>query len=263
MCAMRSEWPEIGELVVATVKRIERHGAYVTLDEYDNKEGLLHISEISTSWVRNIRNHVRENQKTVLHIQRVDPAKNQIDLSLRRVTQDERRKKIEDFKKNRKAETLMKQAAGALKISVEDLYKKSGVKMLEHYDSLYAALEASAKHGMDVLVEAGLTKKASKVLAKIAQEKIIIKGVTIQGTIEAVSMSSEGLTFIKETLLGMKKVGAELDASVKLYSLGAPKYKVEVTADDYKQAEQVLDKIIQHSDDAWSKHDGKFSFTRE
>lgn len=260
---MKSEWPEIGELVVATVIRLEKHGAYVTLDEYGNKEGLLHISEISTSWVRNIRNHVRERSKIVLHIQRVDPEKNQIDLSLRRVTQDERRKKIEEFKKNRKAETLMRQAAEELKISEEDLYKKSGMKMLEKYDSLYTALETAAKQGMDVLLDTGLTKKVSKVLTKIAQEKIIIKGVTIQGTIEATSMSSNGLIFIKETLLAMKKFGAEHEALVKLYSLGAPKYKVEVTADDYKQAEQVLEKIIQNSDEAWSKHDGKFSFKRE
>ncbi|RJS86435.1 S1 RNA-binding domain-containing protein, partial [Candidatus Bathyarchaeota archaeon] len=49
----RPEWPEVGELVVATVRRIESYGAYVTLDEYDDKEGLLHISEISPSWVRN------------------------------------------------------------------------------------------------------------------------------------------------------------------------------------------------------------------
>jgi len=46
----RSEWPETGEMVVATVSRIESYGAYVTLDEYNNKEALLHISEISSRW---------------------------------------------------------------------------------------------------------------------------------------------------------------------------------------------------------------------
>ena len=77
-----SDWPEVGDLIVATVVRIVGHGAYVTLDEYDNKEGLLHISEISSSWVRNIRNHVRERQKVVLNVRRVDPSRKQIDLSL-------------------------------------------------------------------------------------------------------------------------------------------------------------------------------------
>ena len=98
----RQELPELGELLVATVVRIEGHGAYVTLDEYDDKEGLLHISEISSSWVRNIRNHVREGQKMVLQVRRVDPSRKHIDLSLRRVSGDERRKKMEGWKKAEK-----------------------------------------------------------------------------------------------------------------------------------------------------------------
>ena len=82
---MNESWPEVGDLVVATVQRIVGYGAYVTLDEYEDKEGLLHISEISSSWVRNIRNHVRERQKVVLQVLRVDAAHGQVDLSLRRV----------------------------------------------------------------------------------------------------------------------------------------------------------------------------------
>lgn len=263
MCSMRRDWPEEGEIVVATVVRIEGHGAYVTLDEYANKEGLLHISEISSSWVRNIRNHVRERQKVVLHILRVSPERNQIDLSLRRITQDERRKKIEDWKKNRKADTLMRSASGTLKVSEDDLYKKVGTKIVDHFGSLYLGLEAAAKNGMDVLVEAGVTKKASKVLAKVAHEKIVIKGVTIYGTMEVTSMASDGVEFIKETLLSTKKLAAEDDAVVDLISLGAPKYRIEVTAEDYKIAESVLGKVVKHAEDAWSDHDGKFAFTRD
>jgi translation initiation factor 2 subunit 1 len=260
---MRRDWPEEGEIIVATVKRIEGHGAYVTLDEYDNKEGLLHISEISSSWVRNIRNHVRERQKTVLHVLRVSPEKKQIDLSLRRITQDERRKKIEDWKKNRKAETLMRSAAESLKVSDEDLYKKVGSKIVDQYGSLYLGLEAAAKKGMDALVEAGVTKKASRVLAKIAQEKIVIKGVTIHGTIEASSMAPNGVEFIKDALLSTKDVAEEDDAIVGLTSLGAPKYRIEITAADYRVAEAVMNKVIKHVETAWSGHDGKFSYTRD
>jgi translation initiation factor 2 subunit 1 len=120
----RSEWPEVGELVVATVKNVTSYGAYVTLDEYSDKEGLLHISEISSRWVRNIRNHVREREKVVLNVLRVDSSRDQIDLSLRRVNRDERRKKLEDWKKNRKAETLLRAAASNLGTSLEDLYAK-------------------------------------------------------------------------------------------------------------------------------------------
>ncbi|NDF35780.1 MAG: S1 RNA-binding domain-containing protein, partial [Nitrosopumilaceae archaeon] len=39
------EFPEIGEIVLATIAKLMDHGAYVTLDEYDNIQGFLHVSE--------------------------------------------------------------------------------------------------------------------------------------------------------------------------------------------------------------------------
>ena len=258
----KPEWPEVGDLVVATVTRIVGHGAYVALDEHNGKEGLLHISEISSRWVRNIRNHVRERQKAVLQVQRVDPSKGQIDLSLRRVTQDDKRRKLEEWKKHRKAETLITAAAVKLKVEVDALYDKSGTKIVEHYGSLYDGLEAAAKSGAEALHEAGVTKKASKVLTAIAVDKIVVKGVTIQGELEITSMASRGIEDIKETLNEARKVAAEHDAEAKLYSLASPKYRIEITAEDYKKAENALDQVIQFATEAWESHDGNISFSR-
>lgn len=258
----KSEWPEVGDLVVATVVRVVGHGAYVVLDEHSGKEGLLHISEISSRWVRNIRNHVRERQKMVLQIQRVDPFKGQVDLSLRRVTQDDKRKKLEEWKKHRKAETLITAAAAKLKVDVNDFYAKTGIKIVEHYGSLYDGLEAAAKNGAEALHEAGVTKKASKVLAAIAVDKIVVKGVTIQGELEITSLAPRGIEDIKKTLNEAKKIAAEHDAEAKLYSIASPKYRIEVTAEDYKKAENALDKVVQFATEAWESHDGKISFSR-
>ena len=96
-----SEWflPEAGELVVGTIIRIMPYGAYAALDEYDGAEGLLHISEISSRWVKNIRDHVRERQKAVLKVLRVDREKRHIDLSLRRVNEREKREKLLAWKR--------------------------------------------------------------------------------------------------------------------------------------------------------------------
>ncbi len=258
----KSEWPEVGDLVVATVVRVVGHGAYVILDEHSGKEGLLHISEISSRWVRNIRNHVRERQKMVLQIQRVDPSKGQIDLSLRRVTQDDKRKKLEEWKKHRKAETLITAAAVKLKVDVNVFYAKTGTKIVEHYGSLYDGLEAAAKGGAEALHEAGVTKKASKVLAAIAVDKIVVKGVTIQGELEITSMAPRGIEDIKETLNEARKIAAEHDAEANLYSLASPKYRIEVKAEDYKKAENALDEVIKFATEAWESHDGKISFSR-
>ncbi|MCW4035884.1 MAG: translation initiation factor IF-2 subunit alpha [Candidatus Bathyarchaeota archaeon] len=258
----RLEWPEVGDLVVATVQRIAGHGAYVALDEYDGKEGLLHISEISSRWVRNIRNHVRERQKLVLQVLRVDPSREQVDLSLRRVTQDERRKKLEDWKKNRKAETILKGVAVGLNMSEAKLFEEAGAKLVEHHGSLYAGLEEAAKRGVEALRDAGVAARVAKALAEAAKEKIIVKGVMIQGVFEITSMEPNGVDEIRRTLLEAKTIAEELDTEANLYALGAPKYRIEVNAGDYRAAEAALDKIVESTTQAWAKHDGEISFSR-
>ena len=57
------EMPEQGEIVLATVTRVMDHGAYVTLDEYDDIQGFLHISEIAPGWIRAINRFVRNGDK--------------------------------------------------------------------------------------------------------------------------------------------------------------------------------------------------------
>ncbi|MFQ6052859.1 MAG: translation initiation factor IF-2 subunit alpha [Candidatus Bathyarchaeia archaeon] len=257
----KSEWPRVGDLVVTTVRRIMGHGAYVYLDEYD-REGLLHISEISSRWVRNIRNHVREGQKVVLQVLRVDPSRGHVDLSLRRVSKDERRKKMEEFKKNRKAETLLKSAAIAHQISEEEIYEKAGAKIVERYGSLYAGLEAAARDGVEALTVAGVPKRIAKTLTEIAREKIVVRGVTIQGVFELSSTDPRGVERIRETMLMAKEVGRENEVGVSIYTIGAPKYRVEVTAEDYRKAEAALEKMVTAVESSWSGQ-RRFSFARE
>ena len=45
------EMPEQGEIVLATVTKVMDHGAYVTLDEFGDIQGFLHISEIAPGWI--------------------------------------------------------------------------------------------------------------------------------------------------------------------------------------------------------------------
>ena len=52
------EIPEQGEIILATVTKVMDHGAYVTLDEYDDIQGFLHISEIAPGWIRSVNRFV-------------------------------------------------------------------------------------------------------------------------------------------------------------------------------------------------------------
>jgi len=62
MAERKPQWPEVGDLVIATIETVTDYGAYAKLDEYD-KRGLLHVSEISSSWIRNIHDFVFRREK--------------------------------------------------------------------------------------------------------------------------------------------------------------------------------------------------------
>ena len=92
--------PDLGEIVIVTVKEVTGHGAYVTLDEYDNLTAFLHISEIATGWIRNIERYVKAKQKTVLKVIRVNRIRSDR-LPLKQVTGEEKKAKVME-KKRRK-----------------------------------------------------------------------------------------------------------------------------------------------------------------
>ena len=88
-----SELPERGEIVIATVTKIMDHGAYVSLDEYDGLQGFLHVSEIAPGWIRSVSRYVKEGEKKVLLVKKVNPKRADIDLSLKQVSKDQKKEK--------------------------------------------------------------------------------------------------------------------------------------------------------------------------
>jgi len=256
----RAEWPEVGDLVIATVKTITDYGAYVTLDEYE-KEGLLHISEVSSSWVRNIRSFVREGQKVVLKVLRVNVEKKQVDLSLRRVTRSEKREKILTWKRERRAEILMRSASEKLHVPFEELYEKTGMLMEKEFGGIYDGLEKAAREGGDALSKVGVPQDVAAVLEEIAKEKIRMPLVKVRGILELSCPKPNGVTHIREALLSAQKI--KEPAKVHVYVVAPPKYRIEVLAEDYKEAERVLEKATEVAVKNITKAGGHGAFKRE
>ncbi|HDI07498.1 MAG TPA: translation initiation factor IF-2 subunit alpha [Candidatus Bathyarchaeota archaeon] len=257
----KPEWPEPGDLVIGTVKKVTEYGAYVMLDEY-GKEGLLHRSEVSSSWIRNIRNFVREGQKLVLKVLRVDPEKRHIDLSLRRVTKRERIEKILIWKQERKAEGLLKTTAEKLGIPPEEVYEKAGAVLEKEFGTVYSGLQKLAREDETMLLKIGVPKKIAAVLTELAKEKIRVPMVKIKGIFELECKKPDGVNQIRDALLTAKKAEAP-DAKIRLYTVAAPKYCIEVQAEDYKTAEAILRKAVDNVLKTITKAGGQGSFKRE
>jgi translation initiation factor 2 subunit 1 len=260
MAERKPEWPEVGDLVIATIETVTDYGAYAKLDEYD-KRGLLHVSEISSSWIRNIRDFVREGQKVVLKVLRVDLEKGHIDLSLRRVTKRERIEKVLSWKKERKAEALLRGVTEKVGLTHEEVYEKAG-KIIEDKYGLYEGFEKAAIEGPEALTEIGVEENLAKAFAQVAQERIHVKMVKVRGVLEIRCMKPNGVKIIKEAFNKAKSEKLK-DATVKFYVIAAPKYSVEASAENYKRAEDVLQNVAQNVVSNITKAGGQGTFRRE
>ena len=260
MAERKPEWPEAGDLVIATIETVTDYGAYAKLDEYD-KRGLLHVSEISSSWIRNIRDFVREGQKMVLKVLRVDLEKGHIDLSLRRVTKRERIEKVLSWKKERKAEALLRGVAEKAGLTDEEIYEKAA-RIIEEKYGLYEGFEKAAIEGFEALTEIGVEENLAKAFAAVAQERIHPKLVKVRGVLEIRCMKPNGVKIIKEAFNKAKSEKLK-DAAVKFYVIAAPKYSVEASAENYKRAEDVLQKVAQNVVTNITKAGGQGTFRRE
>jgi len=70
-----NKYPEIDEYVVVKVQNIEEMGAYVSLLEYDNIEGMIQFTELTRRRVKAISKLIRVDKQEICVVLRVDKEK--------------------------------------------------------------------------------------------------------------------------------------------------------------------------------------------
>tara|TARA_B100001146_G_scaffold1311_1_gene1116 strand:+ start:1302 stop:2105 length:804 start_codon:yes stop_codon:yes gene_type:complete len=259
MSTETQELPEIGEIVIATITKVSDHGAYVTLDEYDGVQGFLHISEIAPGWVRKVRRYVKENEKKVLLVKKIQAKRGEIDLSLKQISKEQRKKKLLDVKRFEKEQGILKNIQEKAELStkqIEDIEDK----LLSKYDSIYDAIIDIATKNKDVLNNLEISEKIQTVIEDISS-KIKLPSVEIRGILELTNNKSNGIEIIKKILLDVIKDNA--DSKIEISYIGAPKYRVSIIAQEFKTAEKIIKPILEKIEKDVKKQNGTFNFTRE
>jgi translation initiation factor 2 subunit 1 len=255
-------WPNQGELVVCTVTKVVDFGAFVSLDEYEEKEGLIHISEVASGWVKYIRDHVREGQKIVCKVLDVNPKRGHIDLSFKDVNEHQRRETIQLWKNDQKAQKWIVFAAELVKMQPKEIEDLEDL-IREEYGNLYAVFEeAVAGEGVPGMVKVGIPQNVAEAISKIASENVKVPSVDIAGYVDLLCPAPNGVEILKKALKAAQAVDGGDGVSVDISYVGAPRYRLRVVAPDYKKAEQVLKKVATIAIDFVKKHEGEGEFHR-
>ena len=236
--------PEEGEIIIGTVKKITPHSIFVNIDEYREKEGMIHISEVAPGRIRNVRDFVREGKLIVCKVLRLHKDKDHIDLSLRRVPLGLKRKKEEEYKLEQKAEKLLESIAKELKLSMAELYQKAAFQIIEEYESLNNFFKEVLSDDLEAFKNLKIDKKILDILYTRIKEKIKLPESIIETTISISSKDSDGLERIKRSLKKALELAKQKHYNVEISYNSAPKYSLLIRHPDPKSAEKILDEII-------------------
>ncbi len=230
--------PEFGELVIGKITRINPNSAFVSLEEYAGAEGMVHISEISSGWVRDIRSHVKLGQGVVAKVVRVEG--NYVGLSLKRVDDKQKREKLREYNLNQKAERMLELVGKKLGKSLDEMYIGIGFKLQEAFGTLYDAF-LKAMSDPDAL-KGKAPDDVAAAIREVAEKSIELKVFEFKAKLFLKTNKPNGINTIKDILVKAEKSGLD----VKYIS--APEYHVSYKTKNAKKGghefDEKLNKIV-------------------
>lgn len=243
------DWPEKNELVVGKVTNINPNSFFVHLIEY-GKDGMVHVSEVASGWVKDINQHVSEGDTVVCKVKGVEKDKNHIHLSLKRTSEYEKKHALDSWKRERRAEKMLERAAKRKGVSLDEAYEDIGFTLQEEFGEMFEGFK-EARDNPDLLKKRGISDEWITIVSDIAENTIEEKEIEVKGILKLRCPDSNGVEVIKEEL-------GKSDMEVSYIS--APKYSVKIKSKDPKSAEQKLkresDEVIQ----VMKEHGGGGSF---
>jgi translation initiation factor 2 subunit 1 len=258
MFLKKQGFPEEGELVLCTVTKIFGHAVFVSVDEY-NRSGMINISEVSPGRIRNLRDFVVEGKKIVCAVLRVNQEKGHIDLSLRRVNDNQKRRKLEEIQLEQKAEKIIEFIAKELEIPIEKFYSDIITKIKKEYPSLNACFSAIVNDNIN-LSSLGIREDFAQKIVEIVKERMKPVKITIAGDLSLRVLTPKGIEAIKEALKKAEEIGKE---ALEIRYLGGGTYHMVITAPDYKKGEKILKDSLDSATKIIQANKGEISFKRK
>ncbi len=251
-------YPKKREIIIGTVTRVLPHSVFVNLNEYKNLEGMIHTSEIERRLVRNLKSFFKEGRKLVCTVIDVNPSKEHINLSLKRVGSSQKRTKEKEWKNEKKADEILHAFAKMNKLKIEEVYKKFADKILEKYGLLYPAFEEIARGNENILKNIKIDSKIKKKALDLISKRITIPTSKITKTVQISCYCENGVEVIKKAFELAEEHAKKKNIKFKVLYAGAPNYKITIETENKKEINNHVEEILDIVEKHISKNKGKF-----
>lgn len=226
-----NKYPEVESVVMVNVRNIADMGAYVSLLEYDNIEGMILLSELSRRRIRSIHKLIRVNRNEVVMVLRVDKEKGYIDLSKRRVSPEDVAACEDRFNKAKAVHGVLRHLAERRKYFLEDLYEKIGWPLYKKYGHAYDAFKLAIsedKNAGDPFVELDIDDELKEELKTYILRRLAPQPIKIRSDIEVSCFTYEGIDAIREALFAGMDLGSEQNP-IRIKLIAPPIYVLSTT----------------------------------
>ncbi len=229
--------PKIGELVIANVSKITQFGAYCKLPEYESLEVFMPIREVSSGWIKNIREFIHEGQNLVCKVVFYDKERNTIDISLKKVAPKEAKDKIGAYNLEKRLVALFQQA---LSKAGEQKAKAEITNRITSEFGSYTNFFQHATSNSEEFEKANLPPKLKSAVKEAieANRKERKYQVSYIATLLTYNTTS-GAEELRDILNSVKKNGVDISY------ISAPKYRFVADGKDFVDAENKIKKAEQ------------------
>ncbi len=261
---MDTSFPRVGELVIGTCSKLTPHGAYFEIFDYEKlglEAGFVHISELSRTWVRNIRSHIREGQRAVAKILRVDVARGEIDMSIRRVSEPQKRMKLNEFKMENRARGIVTVACEKVEVSANTVEES----LLGNFGSIYDGLIKAREGGTEVLTEIGIPKEVAQEIHQLAVKELRPPTVLLAGLMSITCYESDGVVLLTKFFKSYNKAFNKnfKSSKIKIQIISPPDYRCVIESGDWRTAEGIWKDVQDEASKFFSPYDAECSFERQ
>ncbi|KAK1443486.1 eukaryotic translation initiation factor 2 subunit 1 [Babesia gibsoni] len=236
------KFPNPGDLLMVKVNRIEAQGVYVSLLEYDEREGLILLSELSKRRYRSINKLVKVGRHEVVLVLRVDPVKGYIDLSKRRVSPEDIIKCEEKFSKAKKVHQTVRHIAQKHNISVEELNRVCIWPLYHRYANPLDALKEAAISSENVFKGLPIAPEIIDSLIQDIQLRLTPQALKLRCMVDVWCFGPEGIEAVKTALLAAKGT-EEIPITVKL--IAPPQYEVVTSCHDKDKGMNIMNRALE------------------
>lgn len=244
-------FPEVNDLVMVTVQQVAEMGAYVTLLEYNNIEGMVLLSELSRRRIRSVQRLVRVGKNEVVVVLRVDKEKGYIDLSKRRVSPEDVDKFEEKFNKSKTVHSIMRHVAEKLDMDLEMLYQLVAWPLYRKFGHAFDAFKQAITEPEQMWAALDPAVPVSDVIRKelmlnIAR-RLTPQKVKLRADFEVACFAYEGIDAIKKALKAGETVATE-ECPIKIRLVAPPLFVMQTSSYDKTAALELMNQSLEQID---------------